>query len=152
MGYASSECEVRSVDHGARRIWNAIDGARCVARSRWERGERARAARRCQDTSRRHRGSERRARADIVDPNQMSPHFKNLVVVTALNLAFALLVTVHVVIVFGLVRRRPWWRGPVSLALLPFAPYWAWRECMRVRASLWVGALVVYVLARLNAQ
>ena len=102
----------------------------------------------------------------MVDPNRkrarftrtrrrrstMSSHFKNIVIVAALNLAFALFITVHMAIVFGLVRRRPWWRGPVSLVALPLAPYWAWRECMRVRASMWMGALVVYVLARLAAN
>jgi hypothetical protein len=82
----------------------------------------------------------------------MSPHVKNIVVVAALNLAFALLVTVHVAIGFGLMRGRSWWRGPVSFVALPLAPYWAWRACMRVRAILWLGALVVYIAARLAAS
>lgn len=77
---------------------------------------------------------------------------KDIVVVALLVLAFASLVTTHVAIAFGLLRRRPRWRAVVALALPPLAPYWAWREQMRTRAALWVGALAVYAVALLLAS
>jgi hypothetical protein len=70
-----------------------------------------------------------------------------IVVVGAVVLGFAILVTAHVTIAFGLVRRTPRWRAPVALVVAPLAPYWAWREHMRVRAGVWTAALVVYVVA-----
>jgi len=74
---------------------------------------------------------------------------KDMVVVIALVVAFALFVTAHVAIVYGLAWRPPRWRALVAL-LVPFvAPYWAWRERMRVRAGLWASAFVVYAVARI---
>jgi hypothetical protein len=73
---------------------------------------------------------------------------KDIVLVALVVLAFAVLLTVHVAIVFGLLGRRPRWRGLLALLVVPLAPYWAWREGMRVRAALWAGAAVLYVAAR----
>ncbi|MCL2725434.1 MAG: hypothetical protein FWD69_13460 [Polyangiaceae bacterium] len=77
---------------------------------------------------------------------------KDVVVVATLVVAFALLITAHVAIAFGLLRRRPWWRGPASFVVAPLAPYWAWQEHMRVRAGLWLFALVIYVVALVIAR
>lgn len=77
---------------------------------------------------------------------------KDLIVVIAVSIAFAALLTAHVAIAFGLLGRRPRWRGPVAFAMIPLAPYWAWRERMRVRAIVWSGALVLYVIARIVAS
>jgi hypothetical protein len=62
--------------------------------------------------------------------------------------AFALLVTVHVTIAWGLVRRAPRWHALAAFALVPLAPYLAARAKMRVRATAWMCALVVYAVAR----
>lgn len=70
-----------------------------------------------------------------------------LVVATSV-LAFAVLLTAHGTIVVGLVRRPPRWRAPMALVLAPFAPYWALRSRMYVRAGLWLAAAVVYGLVR----
>ncbi len=77
---------------------------------------------------------------------------RDIVLVAAVVLAFAFLVTAHVAIAIGLASRAPRWRAPVALLLAPLAPYWAWREHMRVRAGLWTAGLVVYVVARVAAS
>lgn len=77
---------------------------------------------------------------------------KDVIVVLLLLLAFAWLVTTHVAIAFGLARRRPRWRALVAFAVPPFAPYWAWREHMRTRAGLWMGGVVVYLVALVLAH
>src|SRR5690606_27351986 len=77
---------------------------------------------------------------------------KDIVVVGLVVLAFAVLLTVHVAIAFGLLGRRPRWRGLVALLVVPLAPFWAWRERMRVRAGLWAAAALVYVVARVIAS
>ncbi|MFO0737102.1 MAG: hypothetical protein U0270_14535 [Labilithrix sp.] len=74
---------------------------------------------------------------------------KDIIVVALLVLAFAWLVTVHVTIVFGLAKKLPRWRAPVAFFVPVLAPYWAFREHMRVRAGLWVGGVVVYLVALL---
>ena len=75
-----------------------------------------------------------------------------MVLVAAVVLAFAFLVTAHVAIAVGLLGRRPRWRAPVALVFAPIAPYWAWKERMRVRAGVWTAGLVVYVIARVAAS
>jgi len=75
-----------------------------------------------------------------------------MILVGAVVLAFALLVTAHVAIVVGLSSRPPRWRALVALVLAPAAPWYAWREQMRIRAGLWVGGLIVYVVARIFAS
>lgn len=72
---------------------------------------------------------------------------KDIVVVALLLLAFALLAVTHVSIVWGLTKLRPRWRAVAAFALPPLAPYWAWREDMRRRSKLWLGALAVYAVA-----
>lgn len=63
-------------------------------------------------------------------------------------LAFAVAATAHVAIALGLSRRRPRWHGLVALFVIPLAPYWAFRENMRIRAAVWMVAAVGYAVAR----
>lgn len=77
---------------------------------------------------------------------------KDILLVGGLVLAFALLVTVHLTIAFGLLRRRPRWRGIVAFVVAPLAPWFAWREHMRVRATVWTVALVAYAATRIIAS
>ena len=72
---------------------------------------------------------------------------KDLVVVITLVLSFALFITAHVAIVYGLAVRTPRWRAAAALVLAPLAVYWAWREKMRIRAGIWGAALALYVIA-----
>jgi hypothetical protein len=73
--------------------------------------------------------------------------FAGLVVV-----AFAIVVTAHVAIAFGLVRRTPRWRAPLAFAVVPLAPYFAWREQMRVRAVVWIAGALLYVIGLILAS
>jgi hypothetical protein len=77
---------------------------------------------------------------------------RDLVVVGALVLAFATLATTHLALVYGLARLSPRWRAAGALLVLPLAPYWGWREGMRVRAGLWAGALLLYALGTALAR
>ena len=75
-----------------------------------------------------------------------------MVVVGSIIIAFALFVTAHVAITYGLAFRPPRWRAPVAFLVAPLAAYWALRERMKVRAGIWVGALVIYVVAMMIAR
>ena len=77
---------------------------------------------------------------------------KDTVVVITLVLAFALFITAHIAIAFGLAFRAPKWRAPAAFFVAPLAPYWAWREHMRVRFGVWVAALVLYIVASIVAR
>jgi hypothetical protein len=63
--------------------------------------------------------------------------------------SFAALVTTHVALVAGLLRRRPRWRGVVGLLppLAPLAVYWAFRERLHLRAALWLAWFTLYIVA-----
>jgi hypothetical protein len=76
----------------------------------------------------------------------------DMAVLAVLLVAFATLVTAHVTLVIGLARRPPRWRGAIAFVVAPLAPWWGWRERMRVRGILWVGAAVAYVAALLVAR
>ncbi len=73
------------------------------------------------------------------------PVTRDVVTFGVLVFAFATLVTVHVTLAFGLARRASLKHGSIALIAPPLAPYWGWREGMRVRGVLWVFALLVYV-------
>ncbi|MEZ4219510.1 MAG: hypothetical protein R3B13_01185 [Polyangiaceae bacterium] len=73
-------------------------------------------------------------------------------VLSSLVGSFAVLVTTHVAISYGLLRREPWWRGPIAFVFAPVAPLWAMESGMKRRAALWIIALCVYVLARIFAE
>lgn len=74
------------------------------------------------------------------------------IVLAALVLSFATLVTAHVALAFGLALERPRWKGPLALVVPPLAPYWGMEAGMKKRAALWVGAVCVYALARILAE
>ncbi len=69
------------------------------------------------------------------------------VVFLVLVVAFAALLTAHVTLAVGLVRRTPRWRALVALFVAPLAPWWGWRAHMRVRGAVWVAAAAVYGVA-----
>ena len=78
---------------------------------------------------------------------------KDLVVVAVLIVAFATRVTIHVSLGLRLVlRTRPRWRGVLALVVPPLAPIWAFREGWRKSGALWIGAVVVYLVALVAAQ
>lgn len=70
------------------------------------------------------------------------------IVSVALVLAFASLVTAHVVLVAGLLGRRPRWRSLVALVIAPLAPWWGAREAMRWRTRAWLGSAIAYLVLR----
>ncbi len=76
---------------------------------------------------------------------------RDQIVLGLVVLSFATLLTVHVAIAYGLLWRRPRWRSAAALFGGPVAPIIAWREGLRVRAGIWVGALVLYGVARILA-
>ncbi len=69
-------------------------------------------------------------------------------IAVALVLAFALLVTAHATIVAGLASRPPRWRGLAALVAAPLAPYWGYRQGMRLRAALWMTSAAAYAVLR----
>ena len=74
-------------------------------------------------------------------------------VVSALVLGFATLVTAHVALVARLVlRERPRWRGLVALVVPPLAVLWGFRAGWRRTATVWLVAVVVWVVALIAAQ
>ncbi|HEY3818652.1 MAG TPA: hypothetical protein VGL81_15875 [Polyangiaceae bacterium] len=70
-----------------------------------------------------------------------------LVAFIVLVAAFAALLTVHVTLAYGLIRRGPRWHAPVALVVAPLAPWWGWQAHMRVRGALWIAAAAVYAVA-----
>lgn len=76
----------------------------------------------------------------------------DVIVLAVLLVAFATLVTAHVTLAIGLARRSPRWRAPLALVIAPLAPWWGWRERMRIRGVLWIVAAVVYVVGLLLAR
>lgn len=63
--------------------------------------------------------------------------------------SFATLVTVHVALLWGLSRWASRQKLLASLLLPPLAPYFGWSSGTRVRASIWLGSLLVYLIASL---
>ena len=77
---------------------------------------------------------------------------KDLIVVATLVISLALFITAHVTITYGLAFRQPRWRAPAAFFVPPLAPFWAWRERMRIRAGIWMASLVLYVIATIVAH
>ena len=77
---------------------------------------------------------------------------KDTIVIGLLVVALAWLITVHVTIAVGLAKKPPRWRALVAFVVPVIAPYWAWREQMRTRAAMWMGGVVVYLVALLLAS
>ncbi|MEO5730378.1 MAG: hypothetical protein ABI134_05975 [Byssovorax sp.] len=66
-----------------------------------------------------------------------------------LVVTFAALVTIHVVTLFGLARRRHFTAALGSLVLPPLAPYCAFTRGMHARAIAWVASAALYAVALL---
>lgn len=69
-------------------------------------------------------------------------------VIAAVVVAFAAWITAHITIAVSLASRRPRWRAPAALLVVPLAPFWAARSGMRVRSAIWIVSAVVYGIAR----
>jgi hypothetical protein len=69
---------------------------------------------------------------------------KDAVLVAGLVVAFATLCTVHVAIVWSLLKQHPRWRALVAFVVPPLAPYWALRSGMVVRGGIWIGSIILY--------
>jgi hypothetical protein len=65
----------------------------------------------------------------------------------AFALGLATLITVHVSLVWRFLWLRPRWRGLVALVVPPLAVIWAFRAGWKRSATLWVGAVCVYLAA-----
>jgi hypothetical protein len=77
---------------------------------------------------------------------------RDVALLSVLLVAFAALVTAHVTIAAGLLRRPRRWHALVAFVVAPLAPYYALRAHMRFRAFAWLGALVVYAGAAVLAR
>jgi hypothetical protein len=78
---------------------------------------------------------------------------KDIIVVGALVVGFATLVTVHIALAGRLLlRARPRWRGLVALVVPPLAPIWAFREGWLKSGALWIASVVIYVVALIAAE
>ena len=77
---------------------------------------------------------------------------KDTFVVVTLILSLATMSTAHVAITYGLAFRTPRWRALVGLVVPPLGLYWAWLEKLRIRAFIFAGALVLYVVATVVAK
>lgn len=76
----------------------------------------------------------------------------NIAIMLTLVGSFAILLTVHLSLAIGLACRKPRWRGLVALLLAPLAPYWGHGARMRVRTTLWLAALCIYLLSLFAAM
>jgi hypothetical protein len=72
---------------------------------------------------------------------------RDIAILTTLVVAFATLLTVHVLLALGLARRTHRGRALVAFVVPPLAPWWGWREKMHVRGVLWIAAAIVYTAA-----
>jgi hypothetical protein len=73
----------------------------------------------------------------------------DLGVVGALALLTGLLLTAHVLVVAGLISRRPRWPAVVAFLAPPAAPFLAHRAGLHVRAYVWAFAFIAYVVVQL---
>ncbi len=69
----------------------------------------------------------------------------DFVLLASISVAIGLNLVAHVTLVMGLLRRDPWWHGLVGLLVPPLAAYWGYEAKLRVRVTLWVASLAVYL-------
>jgi hypothetical protein len=62
-----------------------------------------------------------------------------------ISVAVGLFLVAHVTLVIGLLRRDPWWRGLLGLLVPPLAAYWGYEAKLRVRVTLWLATLAIYL-------
>ncbi len=72
---------------------------------------------------------------------------QDIVLFAALVVSFAILITAHITIVYGLFARRLPGRAAISFFVPPLAPAWAMTQGMAVRGGVWIFAVVVYGVA-----
>lgn len=73
-------------------------------------------------------------------------------IVISLSLAFGAWVTSHLLLVLGVARREGPWRGVLSLVAPPLAPIWGLKHQLKIRSGVWIGSLVLYVVALIAAS
>jgi hypothetical protein len=76
---------------------------------------------------------------------------RDAMVTGAMIVAFAILMTAHLVLVVALAGQRPRWKAAVALAVPPLAPFWGLRAraaSMKVCSTIWVGSAVAYAALR----
>jgi hypothetical protein len=71
--------------------------------------------------------------------------YVDFVLLGLLVFAFGLHMVAHVMLVIGLLVRKPWWRGLLAFVVPPLAPFWGYEARLRGPVALWIGSLVVYV-------
>jgi hypothetical protein len=76
----------------------------------------------------------------------------NLAIMLTLVASFAILCTTHLSLVLALTLKKPRWKGPLALVLVPLAPYWGLNAHMRLRSLTWVVAFCLYILALVAAS
>jgi hypothetical protein len=76
----------------------------------------------------------------------MSGETRDAALTIALVASFAVLVTVHVVTLFGLARRRHFAAALGSLVIPPLAPYCAFTQGMPARAIAWIASAALYAV------
>ncbi len=76
----------------------------------------------------------------------------DIVSYAVLVVSFALWVTVHVSLSWGLVTRRPAWHGVLGFVVIPLAPLFGFKQELRGRAILWLMSLAAYTAAYLVAS
>jgi hypothetical protein len=79
----------------------------------------------------------------------MSAETRDAAFTIGLVATFAVLVTIHVVTLFGLARRRHFTAALGSLVLPPLAPYCAFTRGMQARAIAWVASAALYAVVLL---
>lgn len=77
----------------------------------------------------------------------MSADTHDTALTIALIVTFAVLVTTHVINVFGIARRRHFAAALGSLVIPPLAPYFAFTQGMPVRAVAWLVSAALYAVA-----
>jgi hypothetical protein len=77
----------------------------------------------------------------------MSGPTRDAAVTIGVVLTFAILVTVHAAILFGLGRRRRLGEVLAALVVPPLAPYWAFLRGMRARGVAWIASAALYAVA-----
>jgi hypothetical protein len=82
----------------------------------------------------------------------MSPTARDSALTLALVITFATLVTAHVAILFGLVRKRRPVEAIGALVLPLLAPYWAFARGMRARAVVWLASATLYAAALVSVR
>jgi hypothetical protein len=81
------------------------------------------------------------------------PAVKDGILMVTLALALATFVTAHVALSWRLFfDQRPRWHGLVGLVVPPLAVVWALRAGWRWNATIWLGAVGVYLVAVIVAK